>query len=85
MDTPDYLDELRAMLRRWRPCVPPEAYAGKTAKEWCAVSDQRAFEIATLQRAVQDRDRTISEMALKLEQLVDNIRDIRELTKREGV
>ena len=74
-----------AWLRRWRPCVPAETYAGKTAEEWCDVSDQRAFQIAGLERTVQDRDRTIDERTLRVEQLEDTIRDMCELRKRVGV
>lgn len=74
-----------AWLRRWRPCVPAETYGGMTAEQWAGFCSERDVQIANLRRGIQDRDRTIDQQVLRIEKLEDNIRDLRELTKREGV
>ena len=74
-----------AWLQRWRPCVPPPTLDGKTIEQWRTVGDERAFEIATMKRVVEDRDRTIDDLARRIENLTDLIRDTRRLLEREGV
>lgn len=74
-----------AWLRRWRPCVPPVIHQGRTIEQWCDICQQQSVELAAFQRAVEDRDRTIDRLTLRIEQLEDLIRDMCELRKRVGV
>lgn len=78
-------DALLAWLRRWRPCVPPPTLDGRTIEEWADAHSLQTVEIAGLKGTVQDRDKTIDTLVLRVEQLADLVRDIRQLSGREGV
>lgn len=74
-----------AWLQRWRPCVPAVIHQGRTAEQWADICQQQSVELAALQRAVEDRNRTVDRLTLRIEQLEDLIRDMCELRKRVGV
>lgn len=72
-------------LSSWRPCVQPLVHGGRTIEQWADICRQQEFELATFERTVQDRNRTIDEQALRIERLEDCIRDMCEIRKRVGV
>lgn len=74
-----------AWLRRWRPCVPAETYAGKTIEQWVAMCDQQALELAKHEQSIADLRAQLDIAYRRVDNLDDLRRDIRKLTEREGV